>query len=50
MTTTSYRFGDVRLQPAQRTLLIGGKDSRVVARAFDEAMLRLALRDPGVST
>jgi predicted ATPase/DNA-binding winged helix-turn-helix (wHTH) protein len=35
MTTTSYRFGDARLQPAQRTLLVGGRDSRIGARAFD---------------
>jgi predicted ATPase/DNA-binding winged helix-turn-helix (wHTH) protein len=35
MTTTSYRFGDARLQPAQRALLVAGKDSRIGARAFD---------------
>jgi hypothetical protein len=45
MTTTSYRFGDAQLQPAQRSLLVGGKDSRIGARAFD---LLLALVWPGL--
>ncbi len=33
--TTDYRFGNAELRPDQRRLLVGGKDSRIGARAFD---------------
>src|SRR6185369_5229293 len=32
---TGYRFGNAELRPDQRTLLVGGKESRIGARAFD---------------
>ncbi|HEV8311601.1 MAG TPA: winged helix-turn-helix domain-containing protein [Burkholderiaceae bacterium] len=32
---TAYQFGNAELRPDQRLLLVGGKDSRIGARAFD---------------
>jgi predicted ATPase/DNA-binding winged helix-turn-helix (wHTH) protein len=43
--TTDYRFGNVELRPAQRVLLVGGKESRIGSRAFDLLMALVEHRD-----
>jgi len=43
--TTDYRFGNVELRPAQRVLLVGGKESRIGSRAFDLLLALVEHRD-----
>ncbi len=43
--TTDYRFGNVELRPAQRVLLVGGKESRIGSRAFDVLLALVEHRD-----
>jgi predicted ATPase/DNA-binding winged helix-turn-helix (wHTH) protein len=43
--TTDYRFGNVELRPAQRVLLVGGKESRIGSRAFDLLLALVERRD-----
>jgi len=42
---TGYRFGNVELRPAQRVLLVGGKESRIGSRAFDLLLALVEHRD-----
>jgi len=44
-----YRIGEARLRPQQRSLLVGGKDSRIGARAFDLLLALVENRDRTVT-
>ena len=43
--TTDYRFGNVEVRPAQRVLLVSGKESRIGSRAFDLLLALVEHRD-----
>jgi predicted ATPase/DNA-binding winged helix-turn-helix (wHTH) protein len=43
--STGYRFENVELRPEQRQLLVGGKQSRIGARAFDLLLTLVEQRD-----
>ena len=43
--TAAYRFGNAELRPEQRKLLMGGKDSRIGACAFDLLLTLVERRD-----
>lgn len=43
--STDYRFGDAELRPSQRKLLVGGKEKRIGARAFDLLLALVEHRD-----